>query len=48
VASSDLYAVTPTGSIPKAVFLALLSFYIWPFYGTLVGMIWATRRFVIQ
>lgn len=47
VASADLYAVTPDGSVPRAVAAALLSFSIWPFYGTLAGMIWLAKHVVI-
>lgn len=43
ISSTDLYAVTPSGSISRAFRLAVLSFSIWPFYGTLAVMIWITR-----
>jgi hypothetical protein len=47
VASSDLYAVMPGGSVLKSFGAAILSFSIWPFYGTIVGMIWLTKCVVI-
>ncbi len=47
VTSSDLYAVTPSGSALKSFGDALLSFSIWPFYLTLGGMIWLAKCLVI-
>lgn len=47
VVASDLYAVTLGGSVPKSFATSFLSFSIWPFYATLVGMIWLTNRIVI-
>ena len=48
ILSTDLYAVTPNGSILRALRTAVLSFSIWPFYGTLAVMIWITKRVVIR
>jgi hypothetical protein len=47
VAAEDLYAVTPTGSLPRTFFAALGSFSIWPFYLTLGLMVWIAKRIVI-
>lgn len=47
VESSDLYAVSPTGSLFKAVHASLKSFAIWPFYLTLLGMIWLAKVIVM-
>ena len=47
VASSDLYAVTPCGSLLASFGRSLFSFSIWPFYLTLATMILATRCVVI-
>ena len=48
VVASDLYAITPCGSLPKAFAQSLGSFSIWPFYTTLGVMIWLSMRFVIS
>ena len=43
LASSDLYVVAPTGSIPKVFARSLGSFSIWPFYlmlAVLIGVVW--------
>ncbi|MCP4566711.1 MAG: hypothetical protein GY841_03920 [FCB group bacterium] len=45
--SSDLYAVIPKGSMFKTFFLSLISFSIWPFYLTLLGMILIAKAIVI-
>jgi hypothetical protein len=44
---SDLYAVVPKGSLVNAVFQALGSFSIWPFYVTLGVTIWLAMWLVI-
>ncbi len=48
IISADLYAVTPEGSVIKTFFVSLLSFSIWPFYITLVGMILLTKHLVMS
>ncbi len=47
VVASNLYAVSPRGSLFKTFFASLLSFSIWPFYLTLLGMIWIAKSVVI-
>jgi len=47
VVPADIYAVSPAGSILKTFFSALWSFSIWPFYLTLLLMIWLVKRVVI-
>ncbi len=47
VVASDLYAVAPTGSLFYTFFASLLSFSIWPFYLTLLVMIWIAKKLVI-
>lgn len=47
ISASDLYAVTPTGNILKTFLSALLSFSIWPFYITLLVMIWIVKEVLI-
>ena len=47
VVVSDLYAVTPAGNLFKTFFSSLLSFSIWPFYATLLAMIWIVKVVVI-
>jgi hypothetical protein len=47
VVASDLYAVTPAGNLFKTFFSSLLSFSIWPFYATLLAMIWIVKVVVI-
>ena len=46
VVSSDLYAVTPRGSVLKSFGTSFFLFSIWLFYLTLGGMIWITRCLV--
>jgi len=46
IMSSDLYIVSPKGSIPKLFFHSLSSFSIWPFYLTLLVMILIARAFL--
>lgn len=48
VASSDLYAVTPSGPALREFAKCLLSFSVWPLYLTLGGMILLVRRVVIE
>ncbi|WP_071541259.1 hypothetical protein [Neomoorella thermoacetica] len=45
--ASDLYVVSPHGNLVKSVFKSLLSFSIWPFYSTLLVMVWITKVFVM-
>lgn len=47
VVASDLYAVAPSGHMLKTYFSSLCSFSIWPFYTTLLGMIWLVKAIVI-
>jgi len=47
VVASDLYAVSPCGNLFKTFLASLLSFSIWPFYLTLLVMIWIAKSFVI-
>lgn len=47
VIASDLYAVSPSGSLAKTLFASFLSFSIWPFYLTLLAMIWIAKVVVI-
>lgn len=47
VAPTDLYAVTPAGPASKVFGGALASFSVWPFYGTLIGMIFLAKRVII-
>lgn len=47
LAYSDLYAMTPSGSVWKTFLKSIFSFSIWPFYLTLGGMIWVTKYIVI-
>jgi hypothetical protein len=47
VVAPDLYAVSPDGSQFKNLFVSMLSFSIWPFYLTLLVMIWLTKLFII-
>lgn len=48
VVASDLYAVAPTGSVFYMFFTSLISFSIWPFYLTLLAMIWIAEKLVIS
>ena len=47
IIASDLYAVSPSGSLFKTFFKSLKSFSIWPFYLTLFLMIWLAKVIVI-
>lgn len=44
---SDFYTVSPQGNLFKTFFESLLSFSVWPFYLTLLVMIWLTRVLII-
>lgn len=48
IIASDLYAVIPSGNQMIYFFKSLSSFSIWPFYLTLVGMIFVVRYVVIS
>lgn len=48
IKSSDLYAVSPKGSLFCAFIKSLSSFSIWPFYLTLIVMIWIAKTIVIS
>ena len=39
LASSDLYTISPAGSVPRLAMRSLLSFSIWPFYALMVATI---------
>ena len=43
----DLFVVVPQGGMLRLFFLSILSFSVWPFYGTLAGMIYAAKALVI-
>lgn len=47
ILSSDLYAISPKGSLLRAFIKSLRSFSIWPFYLTLIAMIWIVKSIVI-
>jgi len=47
ISSTDLYAVAPSDSGLKSLGGAVVSFSVWPFYGTLSVMIYVTKRLVI-
>ncbi len=47
IVASDLYAVSPSGSLLKTFFASLSSFSIWPFYVTLLAMIWIAKTIII-
>lgn len=47
VVASDLYAVSPHGSLFNTFFASLRSFSIWPFYLTLLAMILIVKSVVI-
>lgn len=48
IIASDLFAVIPSGNLFKTFFTSLLSFPIWPFYLTLIGMILIAKIIVIS
>lgn len=45
--ASDLFVVLPKGGLFALFFKSLGSFSVWPFYATLLGMIYAAKAFVI-
>jgi len=45
--AEDLFVVIPQGSIFKIFLSSLRSFSVWPFYGTLAGMIYAAKLLII-
>src|SRR5256885_13144793 len=45
--ASDLYVVEPEGDLLALAVAALRSFSVWPFYGTLLIMIYLAKQFVI-
>jgi len=47
ITAEDLFAIKPAGHMPDAVNEAVKSFSIWPFYLTLLVMIWITKKVVI-
>ncbi|MHB9146313.1 MAG: hypothetical protein ACYC5Y_13375 [Symbiobacteriia bacterium] len=44
---TDLYVVTPSGSIGREFLKALQSFSVWPLYVTIFGMVYLAMRFVL-
>lgn len=47
IAAEDLYAIKPGGERPDAINAAVKSFSIWPFYLTLLAMVWIAERLVM-
>ena len=47
LAASDLFVVVPKGGLFVLFFKSLGLFSVWPFYATLLGMIYAAKAFVI-
>jgi hypothetical protein len=47
VQPSDLYAVAPSGSIAKQFLRSLVSFAVWPFYLTLLLMIYLAKVLIL-
>ena len=47
IQASDLYAVVPSGPLVKQLFRSLLSFAVWPFYLTLLVMIYLAKALVL-
>lgn len=47
VVAADLYDVSPSGHMLRTFFSSLRSFSIWPFYLTLIVMIWLVKAIVI-
>lgn len=47
IISTDLFIVSPGGDLCKTFFTSLGSFSIWPFYITLLAMIWITKAVII-
>jgi hypothetical protein len=44
---ADLYVIGPTKDVAKGMLRAVLSFSVWPFYGTLLVMVWLTKALVL-
>jgi hypothetical protein len=44
---SDLYAVVPVGPLCRQFFRSLISFAVWPFYSTLLAMIYLAKSLVL-
>jgi len=47
IESSDLYAIVPSGDGLQAVGAAILSFSVWPFYLTLLIMVFVSWRYIV-
>jgi len=47
ITAEDLYAIKPSGNLPDAVNAAVKSFSIWPFYLTLLVMVWLAKKLVM-
>lgn len=47
LAASDLYAVSPRGDLFDTFFSSIFSFSIWPFYTTLLGMVFLAKWLVL-
>jgi hypothetical protein len=43
----DLYVIALSKGVQKHTLRALISFSIWPFYGTLLGMVWIAKALVL-
>lgn len=47
IVSSDLYAIEPKGNLLKQIFVAFISFSIWPFYLTLFLMAFIAKQIIL-
>ena len=47
ISAEDLYAINPGGKLPDAINAAVKSFSIWPFYLTLLVMVWIVKKLVM-
>lgn len=47
LSASDLFVVVPQGGLFGLFARSIFSFSVWPFYATLLGMIYAAKAFVI-
>ena len=47
VLPADLYAITPSGPMLRSLGASLISFSIWPFYGTMLLMVFLAKRTVM-
>lgn len=47
LSAADLFVVVPQGGLFGLFAKSILSFSVWPFYATLLGMIYAAKAFVI-